>query len=192
MAHDLTRSHCRADACVSCGRPCTQGAQCCRECADVLKTMPVAERFWSHVDRRGPDDCWLWTAGRFKCGYGEFNLDGEPRYSHRTTWELVHGPIPPGLCVCHSCDVRLCCNPRHLWLGTRADNNRDMTEKGRRHSPGAPGEKNGSAKLTADDVVAIRRLCDSGQTRTSVAAIFGISRVETGYIANRKVWRHIS
>lgn len=89
------------------------------------------ERFWAKVDRRGPDDCWEWTAGCNRKGYGKFSLDGATRQSHRISWELANGQIPEGLCVLHRCDNPPCCNPAHLFLGTHADNHADRSLKGR-------------------------------------------------------------
>jgi hypothetical protein len=71
--------------------------------------------------------CWLWIGARHSMGYGKF--DGE--MAHRYAWQLVNGPIPDGLVVRHRCDVPLCVRPEHLELGTRADNSRDMVERGR-------------------------------------------------------------
>ena len=94
------------------------------------------ERFWRHVERG--DDCWRWTAHRIrvrgKLWYGMFNaLPRTPMGAHRFSWELHNGPIPNGLFVLHSCDNPECTNPKHLFLGTQADNVRDMTLK-RRHT----------------------------------------------------------
>ena len=76
--------------------------------------------------------CRIWTGSIKGNGYGQMR---DKRYVHRATWELVNGPIPNGLQVCHKCDVRLCCNDAHLFLGTQLDNMRDANRKGRVNSP---------------------------------------------------------
>lgn len=95
---------------------------------------PIAERFWPKVDVRGHEECWEWTASRKERGYGVFSRPGHNNgalKAHRVSWELANGPIPDGLCVLHRCDNPPCVNPAHLFLGTIADNNRDMSLKGR-------------------------------------------------------------
>lgn len=88
------------------------------------------ERFWGYVDKGG--DCWLWTAGCFKRGYGAFAYEGKrPGYAHRFSYELHHGPIPEGKLVMHKCDNRKCVNPEHLKAGTQRDNIRDSMAKDR-------------------------------------------------------------
>lgn len=99
-------------------------------------TRKQVARFWSKVDRSG-DGCWLWTAGRYKHGYGMFHAgrfrDGrqDVRHAHRLAYELTHGDVPDGLVVKHACDNPPCCNPAHLSVGTQADNLREMRERGR-------------------------------------------------------------
>lgn len=93
----------------------------------------LTERFWENVDKRGPDDCWEWMAGK-EFGYGYIRREGHKgkmARAHRVAWELTNGPIPKGMCVLHRYDNPGCCNPAHLWLGTLADNNADMAAKGR-------------------------------------------------------------
>ncbi|HET6328685.1 MAG TPA: HNH endonuclease signature motif containing protein [Planctomycetaceae bacterium] len=100
-----------------------------------LPTKRDAERFWSKVDKtpgHGPNgDCWVWTAGLHTCGYGAFSMAGSYCRAHRVAFRLCIGNPSPGLFVMHTCDVRRCCNPAHLRLGTAADNVRDAYAKGR-------------------------------------------------------------
>src|SRR5882724_7784374 len=81
------------------------------------------------------NECTLWPFGKFKTGYGQIFVAGAPNqgncYVHRVAYEIVNGAIPEGLLICHSCDIRDCFNPFHLFSGTNADNNADMTAKKR-------------------------------------------------------------
>jgi hypothetical protein len=84
---------------------------------------PVEERFWEKVNKRGPDECWPWTAAVGKHGYGVLGVG-----PHKTTtaprfaYELLVGPIPKGLTIDHLCRNRLCVNPNHLEVVTRGEN----------------------------------------------------------------------
>lgn len=98
----------------------------------------VAERFWAKANVLGPDECWLWRASVTSRGYGRFRLHGKSRGAHCVAWLLDRGPIPPGQLVLHRCDVPLCCNPAHLFLGTQGDNVADMDAKGRRNPSRGP------------------------------------------------------
>lgn len=106
-----------------------------RKHGDPEYVAGVADRFWSKVDQQGPDDCWPWLAATFRNGYGAFVVGGRKgsmTTAHRTAWELANEQrVPEGLFVCHRCDNRPCCNPRHLFLGSQEDNMRDMLSKGR-------------------------------------------------------------
>ena len=98
------------------------------------KLIPVATRFWSKVDIRGLDECWLWLGFKNHKGYGRFHPSSkEMAPAHRVSWELTFGKkIPKGTYACHSCDNPSCVNPHHIWPGTPAQNTTDMIAKGRK------------------------------------------------------------
>lgn len=78
--------------------------------------------------------CWLWLGAWSTYGYGKVNKHGKVvTEAHRMFYEDRFGPIPDGMQVLHKCDTPPCCNPDHLFLGTQADNMRDMHRKGRWH-----------------------------------------------------------
>lgn len=149
--------------------------------------------FWSKVDQSGgPESCWPWigarTASRPQRGY--LKRDGKNIYAHRMAFVLCNGPIPNGLCVCHSCDNPICCNPSHLWLGTQAENTRDRDVKGRCRARGPSGEASGMAKLTAQMVLDIRLAYIPGQiTLAQVGKRFGISESHVSRIVRNHYWK---
>jgi hypothetical protein len=101
---------------------------------NVYRPPEVADRFWSHVQRGGPDECWEWQGFRNRLGYGSawLGIPHRPINAQRAAWILTYGDIPsPRVHVCHHCDNPPCCNPAHLFLGSHAENARDMASKGR-------------------------------------------------------------
>ena len=146
------------------------------------------EDAWSRVDYRGPHECWRWLGTIDGDGYGRIFIAGKNILAHRLSYELSFDESPGLALVCHTCDNRACVNPGHLFLGTPLDNMRDMAAKGR-----APvGERSGSAKLTEADVREIRRRVNDGELQRVVAAQFGITQPNVGYIARRETWRHVA
>jgi hypothetical protein len=149
------------------------------------------DRFWSKVDIQGEDDCWEWQAGMFSSGYGAFHILRYPYKATRVSWVIHYGDIPDGLQVCHGpCNNRSCVNPRHLWLGTIAENQADKKLKRR----GARGTKNGNHKLTDEEVSIIKqesRKLGGSQTLEQLANRFGVSISNIYYIVNDITWTHI-
>jgi hypothetical protein len=138
--------------------------------------MRVLDRFLAKV-RVQEDGCWIWTAAGHPTGYGRFGMStGHVDFAHRASWRLHHGPIPSGKLVCHRCDVRLCVNPAHLFLGSHAENMQDASRKGRIVLPSASyasDETHQVAKLTNAQVLEIR---NTPPGTRGLAKKFGVSR----------------
>lgn len=146
------------------------------------------QRFWLYV-KRGRR-CWEWTGYKNAKGYGVINLGGERMLAHRMAYQMAHGALPkPPLFVLHSCDNPACCRDSHLFVGTKAMNNLDMTMKGRRRDTGAPGIKNGFAKLDEAAVRAIRSTPEFGPV---LAARYGVTVSTISFIISRKTWKHLA
>jgi hypothetical protein len=153
-----------------------------------------AERFWAHVDKRGPDECWPWLASCRGRGYGAFRAaNGRMVDAHRMAYILTNGPPVSGV-VRHRCDNPPCCNPRCLLDGSQADNLHDMVERGRQatgarcNHPPQDGERNHGAKLSADIVAEIRRLYAAGTPQFRIAQQLGVSKANVWVIVHRKSW----
>lgn len=118
---------------------------CSRQCAIIASRKPptsenIAAKFWKNVDVRGPDDCWPWKLAPQTNGYGRVQIQKFRRSAHRVSYELHFGEIPQlegtlGGCILHKCDNRPCVNPKHLFVGTQADNIHDAMTKGRNVNP---------------------------------------------------------
>lgn len=158
-----------------------------------LKAMALDQRrFWPRVVPR-PWGCWEWAASVGGPGYGQVRVGRRPESTHRLAYELFVGPIPDGLLVCHRCDNRRCVRPSHLFLGTPKQNTDDMIGKGRQrhdgpHSPAA-GERHGRAKLTREQVDAIRtRYAAGGVTQEQLGHEYGISGAHVCGIVKGRFW----
>jgi hypothetical protein len=153
----------------------------------------LEERFWARVNKHGPKQphaktrCWVWTGqiNRRRGGYGVFNGKRVPEWAHRAAWRFRYGPIPKGIMVLHECDHPPCV--RHLFLGTSADNMRDMIRKDRE----CRGARSRSVKLKDRDVVQVRALLRKGRTQRIIAGIFQVNQSTISDIANRITWRKV-
>lgn len=159
--------------------------------AKFRRGISIAERFMQYVKQSS--GCWEWQGYRDPNGYGRLNIRQPkktyvPKLAHRISWELFRGAISPEQHVCHKCDNPSCVNPEHLFLGDAAINCEDKIAKGRMRFGVSRGEAHGCAKLTEDQVRAIR--ASTGPSRIA-AEKYGVSGRQVRDIRNRRVWRHI-
>jgi hypothetical protein len=169
--------------CVTCGKRFVgrdPARFCQKKCMRSRGTLD--QRFWRKVDRRGPDECWPWLAGKFKTGYGGIRIGDRSVKAHRVALELTLGEPLPALEVCHRCDNKVCCNPGHLFLGTHRDNMEDLARK----------LLHPNRKLTPDQVRSIRERRAGGATASAVAREFGVSKGCVDGIVKGRSWRHVA
>lgn len=153
--------------------------------------MNLLERIEAQSSPEPNSGCLLWMGSANRTGYGFMSRPTGSRLVHRIYYELVKGPIPVGMVLCHKCDVPACINPTHLFLGTHNDNMADMARKGRsRNGPGgvAYGSANAMARLTVADVIAIRA---DDRTLAAIARSYGVSLSCIDHVKSRRNWRHI-
>ena len=139
----------------------------------------IERRFWAKVDKRGPEECWPWTAtsnlNRGSQRYGMFRVNGKMRRAIRVAVELHSGAeIPSGMVVRHKCDNSICCNPHHLEIGTQKQNVEDMCLRNR------PDYTRGCAhhrsKIAESDLHTIELMLTAGMSQRAVGAHFGVSQ----------------
>ena len=133
--------------------------------------------------------CWLWIGCLDQSGYPAIWLTGwnGSRKASRMSYELYKGRVQKNACVCHKCDMPLCVNPEHLFLGTQTENISDRTNKQR----SARGEKHGNALLTETQVLDIRQRHKAGETMAMIARSVNVSHGCVSLIVKRKAWKHV-
>lgn len=163
--------------------------------------------FWKKVWIAGDTECWEWLGARDWDGYGRWHPDSKtsPFMAHALSYAMSGGSFDDGTIVRHFvCRNAGCVNPKHLRAGTYQDNSNDMKRDGtqckgdrhhfRRNPERVQGENHPRSKLTASDVVEIRRLFETeGSTRKELSARFGVTPAHIGDIVMRVKggWSHI-
>ena len=152
----------------------------------------VEERFWSKVDKTSSSvyykgtRCWEWTGAKNSSKYGCVRIKKKKYYVHRVSYKMKYGPIPKNMCICHHCNIRLCVNPEHLFIGTHTDNMKDASKKERLGK--IKGSEIVQAKLTEAQIPAIRK---DPRSEKYIARDYGVSKSNIGFIKRRHTWKHV-
>lgn len=157
--------------------------------SDQDKKLRCKAIYEKKVIKLSEDECWSWKDSLSE-KYGVVICGGKKIRAHRLSWLVHFGELTSDQCVLHSCDNPPCSNPKHLFLGTRADNNKDMVNKKR--NKGNAGSSNGRATITESIVVELKRLLSFGESPTKLSHDFNISRTIIYSIKYGVTWSHIS
>jgi len=117
----------------------------------------IARRLAYYTRLDPASGCHIWHGAVNDAGYGTLGLSGHSHRAHRLAWSERHGPIPPGMDICHRCDERRCVNPDHLFVDSHASNMADRGRKDRAR------RKLAFADHRVRDDVAVIRLFYRGQ-----------------------------
>lgn len=168
-------------------------------------SKPPESRFWAKVNKNGtipqhcPElgPCWIYAGCTDKNGYGIFELHAKKAIkAHRYAYSLAHGEIPHGKDILHHCDNPPCVNDRHLYVGTQADNSRDMVLRGRESHAGpthpSRGESHRRATTTEQTVLELRKLSHEGASSRHLARKFNLTRSCVQHILRHRSWKHVT
>ena len=146
---------------------------------------------WSKVDVSGPDNCWEWKGPVNKWGYGDCAHAGKRRNASRAAYIVTFGEIESRIVVCHACDNPKCCNPRHLFAGTQAENLADCRAKGRAKYRSGESHHRATAKLTPEQVLEARSAYMAGESQTNIGLRMGVHSSTISRAVRGEKWAHI-
>jgi hypothetical protein len=160
-------------------------------CVNPDHNINSSESIHLYVNKTGINGCWIWTriGSISKKGYGTFQIKGKIKYVHRIFYEKYKGKIPKKMCVCHKCDVPLCCNPDHLFLGTQQENIKDMINKKRDKK--SKGEDHKNCIMSEEHAKEIKTKFKDGLSIKEIYHLYMYSYSSIWKICKNRSWKHI-
>lgn len=166
------------------------------------KAKDIIERLSKRITKS--NGCWLWNGSKGGNGYGRTEVVQRKgvyigKQVHRIMYEHYYGKIPEGMLCLHKCDVRNCCNPKHLFIGTQYDNMRDCVNKGRLYRPSEKirqrlprGTNHHDAKLNERKVKMMRWLHKNGKSYAELGRLFHVHSTTARAAVIGHTWSHIT
>jgi len=140
----------------------------------------AVERFEEKIEKT--KTCWIWK-GIVVRNYG-VTFYKKPQKAHRFSYMIYVGDLIKGKLICHTCDNKLCVNPKHLYQGDEKDNSRDSVERNRLPQ----GERSHFSKLKEGQV---KNILVSEEKGVTLAKKYKVSEDTISRIRTRKAWKNI-
>lgn len=156
----------------------------------------LKEKFLQKVEKT--ESCWLWIGNKRnknRDSYGVMSFLGKKVDTHRIAYILFKGSIPDGMYVCHTCDVKLCVNPDHLWLGTQQQNMQDAKKKGRLVIPEGRRFTDGNKPLNrvqSEEQVKQMKIALKNMTIAQVAKQFKVKESFVKDLSSGRTYKNIA
>lgn len=168
-----------------------KGKYCSISCGVAFRNKSKAissqQVFFKNISHESHEKgCWIYTVGT---RYGKIKIGKKHSSAHRYSYEIHYGKIFDEKVICHTCDIKLCVNPEHLFIGTQKDNIQDMLSKERDNRP--KGSRNHFSKVTEEQVIGIKELLKKGFGVKEVSEIYKVAYSLIAQIKYGKSWKHI-
>lgn len=145
------------------------------------------DRVLARVEMDPFGGCWLWTGHISESGYANARFDGRRvTVSRRVLETKVGHRLAADRFACHTCNVRCCVNPDHLYEGDALTNAADAVRAG---SYEIRKRKPNRAVLDATQVAQIFLSADMEK---QLASDFGVSVTTVRDIKMQKRWAEVT